>query len=156
MISKIFFAFFIRKKAIMEFRNRLIAHGIIKMNNQVLIIKRSEIKRGVPNTYASYWDVPGGTVEDKETPRAAVVRETFEEVGLHVKVGKILHEDSQYDASKNALFTRLVYECELIDEMKKIILDPEEHSDYKWISSLEECYEDQLVFYVHDIFKSYL
>lgn len=47
-----------------EFRNKLIVHGLMKINDKYLIIKRSIIKRGKPNVYPEYWDIPGGSVED--------------------------------------------------------------------------------------------
>ena len=63
-----------------EFRNKLIVHGLMKINDKYLIIKRSIIKRGKPNVYPEYWDIPGGSVEDFETPVEALIREAKEEV----------------------------------------------------------------------------
>ena len=54
-----------------EFRNKLIVHGLMKINDKYLVIKRSIIKRGKPNVYPEYWDIPGGSVEDLETPGEA-------------------------------------------------------------------------------------
>ena len=50
-----------------EFRNKLIVHGLMKINDKYLVIKRSIIKRGKPNVYPEYWDIPGGSVEGFET-----------------------------------------------------------------------------------------
>ena len=44
--------------------NKLIAHSLIMFKNKYLVIKRSDIKRGEKNYYPSYWDIPGGSVED--------------------------------------------------------------------------------------------
>ena len=58
-----------------EFRNKLIVHGLMKINDKYLVIKRSIIKRGKPNVYPEYWDIPGGSVEDFETPVEALIRD---------------------------------------------------------------------------------
>ena len=43
---------------------KLIAHSLIMFRNKYLVIKRSNIKRGEKNYYPSYWDIPGGCVEE--------------------------------------------------------------------------------------------
>ncbi len=44
-------------------------------------------------TYKPYWDVPGGYVEEGESPRQACVREVSEELGLHVQITTLLTVD---------------------------------------------------------------
>ena len=80
---------------------KLIAHTLIEKNGQYLLIKRSKIKRGLPNVYPSYWDIPGGSVEENELPREAALREAMEEVNQKIRIDKIIHEDSQFDSRKN-------------------------------------------------------
>ena len=130
---------------------KLIAHAVIEKDGQYLLIKRSKIKRGLPNVYPGYWDVPGGSVEENELPREAALREAMEEVNQKIQLDRIIHEDSQFDSSKNAIFTRLVYEARTI-EQRDIILDPEEHTDFVWISSLEDMEGELIVPYLIDIF----
>jgi 8-oxo-dGTP pyrophosphatase MutT (NUDIX family) len=74
--------------------NKLIAHGLMKIENRYLVIKRTAIKRGKPNAYPEYWNIPGGMVEPGETPVEGVIREVKEEVNLDIKVNKIIHEDA--------------------------------------------------------------
>lgn len=131
--------------------NKLIAHGLMKINDQYILIKRTKIKRGKPNSLPEYWDIPGGMVEQGETPQQAVVRETKEEVNLDVVVGNIIHEDSNYDESKDAVFTRLVYLCDVINpDLSNIILQEDEHSEYRLINSLKEMDNEKLVDYLYD------
>jgi 8-oxo-dGTP pyrophosphatase MutT (NUDIX family) len=47
----------------------------------------------VEPTYKDYWEIPGGTVEADESPYAAVVRELEEELGLPVRVDRLLVTD---------------------------------------------------------------
>ena len=129
---------------------KLIAHTLIEKNGNYLLIKRSKIKRGLPNVYPSYWDIPGGSVEENELPREAALREAMEEVNQKLRINKIIHEDSQFDASKDTVFTRLVYAGEILEE-RDFILDPEEHTDFKWISSLKDIESNLVVPYLLEI-----
>ena len=129
---------------------KLIAHTLIEKDGKYLLIKRSKIKRGLPNVYPSYWDIPGGSVEENELPREAALREAIEEVNQKLRINKIIHEDSQFDASKDTVFTRLVYACEILEE-RDFILDPEEHTDFKWISSLKDIESNLVVPYLLEI-----
>ena len=129
---------------------KLIAHTLIEKDGKYLLIKRSKIKRGLPNVYPSYWDIPGGSVEENELPREAALREAIEEVNQQLRINKIIHEDSQFDASKDTVFTRLVYAGEILEE-RDFILDPEEHTDFKWISSLKDIESNLVVPYLLEI-----
>ena len=129
---------------------KLIAHTLIEKDGKYLLIKRSKIKRGLPNVYPSYWDIPGGSVEENELPREAALREAMEEVNQKLRINKIIHEDSQFDASKDTVFTRLVYAGEILEE-RDFILDPEEHTDFKWISSLKDIESNLVVLYLLEI-----
>ena len=129
---------------------KLIAHTLIEKDGKYLLIKRSKIKRGLPNVYPSYWDIPGGSVEENELPREAALREAMEEVNQKLRINKIIHEDSQFDVSKDTVFTRLVYAGEILEE-RDFILDPEEHTDFIWISSLKDIESNLVVPYLLEI-----
>ena len=129
---------------------KLIAHTLIEKDGKYLLIKRSKIKRGLPNVYPSYWDIPGGSVEENELPREAALREAMEEVNQKLRINKIIHEDSQFDSSKDTVFTRLVYTGEILEE-RDFILDPEEHTDFIWISSLKDIESNLVVPYLLEI-----
>ncbi len=133
--------------------NKLISHALIKVNNQYLVIKRTKIKRGKENMYPEYWDIPGGMVEDSELPVDAAFRETLEEVNLKIKVNDIIHEDSNYDKDKNIVFTRLVYSCELIDDINNLKLQEDEHSEYRLINDLSDLNNEKIVPYLYEILK---
>ena len=130
---------------------KLIAHTLIEKDRKYLLIKRSKIKRGLPNVYPNYWDIPGGSVEENEMPREAALREAMEEVNQKLQIDMIIHEDSQFDASKDTVFTRLVYASRIM-EQRDIILDSEEHTDFVWISSLEDIDSELVVPYLIDVF----
>ena len=129
---------------------KLIAHTLIEKDGKYLLIKRSKIKRGLPNVYPSYWDIPGGSVEENELPREAALREAMEVVNQKIRIDRITHEDSQFDSEKDTVFTRLVYTGRIFEE-RDIILDPEEHTDFAWISSLKDVESNLVVPYLLEI-----
>ena len=131
---------------------KLIAHALIAKDGKYLLIKRSKIKRGSPNMYPEYWDIPGGSVEEDELPREGAVREAMEEVNQKVQLSSILLEDSCYDNTKGIVFTRLVYKAKLL-EYREIKLDPEEHTAFRWIRVLSDMKGEKTVPYLKNILK---
>ena len=129
---------------------KLIAHALIKIDDKYLIIRRTKIKRGKTNSLPEYWDIPGGMVEEGEMPKDAAIRETKEEVNLDITIGPILHEDSNYDKEKGTVFTRIVYQAELLEgqDESNIILQKEEHSEYMLVSDISSI--DKIVDYLED------
>ena len=129
---------------------KLIAHALVKLNDRYLLIKRTKMKRGKENSLPEYWDIPGGMVEEGETPSAAAIRETKEEVNLDIVIGPILHEDSNYDETKETVFTRIVYQAELRDGQgeNNIILQEDEHSEYRLVKDITDV--DKPVDYLFD------
>lgn len=47
----------------------------------------------VEPTYKEYWEIPGGMIEAGETPSEACVREISEELGLAMRLGRLLVVD---------------------------------------------------------------
>ena len=132
--------------------NRIIVHTLISVNNKYLVIKRSKEEK----TFPEYWDIPGGLAEYGELPKDAVIRETKEEVGLNIFPTKIIHEDSNYDKEKDMIFIRLVYLCELHDDINNITLQKEEYSEYKLIESLDDLKGKLIAPFLEDLFESEL
>lgn len=137
------------KGEVMEYK--LIVHGLMKVDHKYLVIKRSVIKRGKPNVYPKYWDIPGGRVDDGELPREALIRECKEEVGLDVMVGEVIHEDSNLDKEKNIIFTRLVYLCSTNQTEEDIELQLDEHTEYRLINSLKDMSGELLVPFLNEL-----
>lgn len=133
---------------------KLIAHALVKLNDRYLLIKRTKMKRGKENSLPEYWDIPGGMVEEGETPSVAAIRETKEEVNLDIVIGPILHEDSNYDESKGTVFTRIVYQAELKDgqDENNIILQEDEHSEYRLVKDITDV--DKPVDYLFDTIEN--
>ena len=130
--------------------NRIIVHTLITIDGKYLVTKRSKEE----TTFPEYWDIPGGLVEYGELPKDAVIRETMEEVGLNIIPTKVIHEDSNLDKEKDLIFIRLVYLCELNDDIKNIKLQEEEHSEYRLINSLDELKNEKISPFLIDLFNN--
>ena len=129
--------------------NRIIVHTLIKIDDKYLVTKRSKSE----TTFPEYWDIPGGLVEYGELPKNAVIRETKEEVNLNIIPTRVIHEDSNLDEKKDMIFIRLVYLCKLVDDIKNIKLDYEEHSEYRLIKSLDDLEEELISPFLIELFE---
>lgn len=54
---------------------------LINSNNEVLLLLRDN-KPDIP--YPDYWDIPGGNIEEGETPEITIRREMYEELGINL------------------------------------------------------------------------
>jgi A/G-specific adenine glycosylase len=107
------------------------ATGVLQYNGKLFIQKRP--RNGV---WANLWEFPGGRLEPRETPEAAVVREFYEETELMVhgvhKIGVIKHSYTRYRVLLHC------YACRLQSSKS----DPRLHAaqEYRWIGG--EALED--------------
>ncbi|MET8121387.1 NUDIX hydrolase [Micromonospora sp. NPDC005291] len=58
-----------------------------------LFVDEQERMMLVRPTYKAHWDIPGGYVEQGESPLQACAREVYEELGLRVAIGALLTVD---------------------------------------------------------------
>jgi len=123
---------------------------IFNGNQQLLIVKP---------TYKEGWSIPGGGVDDNESPKTAAAREIKEELGLDLKnitligvgytpVQGIKPETLQFVFNGGELNA---------DEIKKISLDTNEHSEFRFVeiskagNLLNERQKHWLTFYTEEI-----
>lgn len=90
------------------------------------------LKRHKDKPQGGEWGVPAGKVHDGESIEEACVREVEEETGLKVQapelVGKYYQKYPDYDFVLYVFKTRLESEAD-------VVLNKEEHSDFKWVTS---------------------
>ncbi|TQR82607.1 NUDIX hydrolase [Mycobacterium hodleri] len=67
-------------------------------------------------TYRDYLELPGGAVEVGESPPAACARECREELGVDVRVGRLLVLDHQTDGGDRGDSVMFVYDGGVVDE----------------------------------------
>ena len=91
----------------------------------------------VEPTYKDTWELPGGSVEADESPRAACVREIEEELGLTVDVGRLLcleWQGPELDRTESVMF---VYDGGALQDPDAIRLSPNELASFRFVESAE-------------------
>nr|KKS48922.1 MAG: NUDIX hydrolase [Candidatus Giovannonibacteria bacterium GW2011_GWF2_42_19] len=89
--------------------------------------------------YKDYWSIPGGVVDKNESPRAAAIRETKEEIGIEVNKADFLCVDYiSGNDGKGENLQFIFYGGVLNDEQaKQIKADGKEIMEYKFVPKEE-------------------
>jgi 8-oxo-dGTP diphosphatase len=103
--------------------------GVIIHNGKMLIVKRSNYSQ----VGAGTWECVGGKLEFGEQLEEALVRETKEEVGLNVTVGRVLYATT-FNTNENRQVVIVTYLCKC--ETTEVSLS-DEHTEFLWASKGE-------------------
>lgn len=99
----------------------LVTRGIIVQNGHVLAAQRPETM-----SLPLLWELPGGKVEPEELPEDCVVRETFEELMLHVEaIERLPHVDREF---RGKHYRMVPYVCTVVGGKLRAV----EHSQAIW------------------------
>lgn len=113
----------------MDRKHRFVAHGLIERDGTYLVLRRRDDRY-----LGGQWDVPGGTVEEGESPAQAAVRECLEETGLHAVAGEqVSHFQNRDTKGSHVTFHTLTYRLRLTDGDGRVRLSPEEHDEFRWL-----------------------
>lgn len=101
---------------------------IVAQDDTILMLYRSPSE-----TDPSLWGIPAGKVDDGEDDLSAVTRELFEETGLMLD-----DDDLQFLGELSIEYEAItvifpIYSV-LLTKKPDIILDNEEHTDYRWLT----------------------
>lgn len=94
---------------------------------QVLLVKP---------VYKPLWEIPGGAVEEAESPMAACRREVAEELGLDLRPGRLLVVDyREPEPGRRGDALRFVFDGGVLSpqQIAAIRLPPEELSEFRFI-----------------------
>jgi 8-oxo-dGTP pyrophosphatase MutT (NUDIX family) len=72
-------------------RQRVAAYALLVRDGDVLLTRMSDRTR-IPGR----WTLPGGGIDHGEDPREALVREVYEETGLHISPGHVADVHSSH------------------------------------------------------------
>ncbi len=86
-------------------------------------------------TYKDPWEIPGGKVEEGESPRAACLRELEEELGWTGEVGRLLVVDWLPDLGGRGDRILFLFDGGVVDEgfAERAVLPPEELREARFV-----------------------
>lgn len=99
---------------------------LIIKNSQILLMHR--IKNG-----HEYYAIPGGTIEDNETPEQTAIREIKEETSLDIKIDKLLWEYDDGLAYCYYFSTKNISGKEQLSGPEAKINNSNNHYELRWI-----------------------
>lgn len=115
-----------------EKRQIIVASAFIHKDGKLLMAKRAATETFLPN----HFELPGGKVEFGETPVEALIREIKEELGVEVTVGEVIDVFS-YGVGADTHDVEIDYFATLVDPNATINLNPDDHSEYRWVEENE-------------------
>jgi len=107
---------------------RKIVRLILKQNNTVLILKRAK-----NDHFSDLYELPGGGLNKNEDIFSGSRRELYEETGLLIKEFISRPESFDFKAASDNKKCR-GYVFNILPEEKDVVLNPLEHSKYKWVA----------------------
>ena len=108
--------------------------AIILHKNKILLTKRNNLP------FLGWWDLPGGFVDRGESPKNAIAREMREELGMAIKIKKLLGiYPGIYPSSIEPFhILSVVYMVEPLTKEKEIgVMDKKELKGFKWFEKKE-------------------
>ena len=103
--------------------------GVIK----VFLQKRADKKKFLPSVF----ELPGGHIDWGEDIVEGLKREIVEEHSMRIKVGDPFAAFTYSNEVKGSHSVEVVYFATFEDSIENIQLNPEDHSEFKWISQDE-------------------
>lgn len=93
---------------------------------RVLIVKPS---------YKDHWSIPGGVVDERESPRDACAREIREEIGITIPVGRLLCVDYTKERGEKDESLQFIFYGGVLGEsgLRNIRIDGKEIIDHRFV-----------------------
>ena len=121
---------------------RIVLTGILRDNDEFLVVKRSEND----DLYPGAWEFPGGHLEKGETLKEGLKRELFEEIGYDSVFNPIITHYYDEVKEKNG---EIVHDLEIdfivnVNKSDVNVILSEEHCDCKWVKKDSDLLDDYI------------
>lgn len=115
-------------------------HKKINGVDKIFLPKRADTKKFLPGVF----ELPGGHVDFGEGLEGALKREIKEEIQAEIVVGDPFAAFTYTNNIKRSHSIEVIYFARFIDDTS-IILSPDDHSEYLWVTEdeLEDVYSSQ-------------
>src|SRR5688572_1897911 len=100
---------------------------------KVFLPKRATTKKFMPDIY----ELPGGHIDFGENIVDGLKREIMEEFGMRVRIGEPFAVFDYTNHVKGSHSLEVIYFATFEDDINKITLSPEDHSEFVWFSEDE-------------------
>lgn len=104
-------------------------------DGKLFIAKRAKTKKFLPDKF----ELPGGHIEFGETLGEGLKREIKEELHIEIEIGDPFYAFTYVSHSGDKHTVEIDCFAVMKDSNQKITLNPEDHSEYKWVSEEEAC-----------------
>lgn len=100
--------------------------AIMEHNGKVLIVQDDK----------GMWELPGGRLHNDETPPDGLKREIREELSTEIRPTGIF-DTFVFTSASGAKHFLVIYLCEPLDDIRKIVAQEDEIKDMRWIGADE-------------------
>ncbi len=111
---------------------KIAVSAFVVQEGSVLLLKRRDDEVFLPGV----WEVPGGGMNEGETIEQGVMRETREEAGVEISVGKLFGY-FEYVDSRGQPTLNLNFICTLKDVNAQINVTSGEMAEGRWVNASE-------------------
>lgn len=106
---------------------------IYNSEKRLFLPKRAATKKFLPNKF----ELPGGHIEFGETIEEGLSREIQEEFNMKIILGRPFHAFSYLSNGDSVHNIEVDYFATLKNPHQEITLNPEDHSEYRWVTEEE-------------------
>lgn len=114
-------------------QQKITACAFLHKDGKLLTAKRAMTKFFLPGVY----ELVGGHVEFGETLEECLVREFREELHIDIVVGNIFYAFTYLEDNGVKHVLEVEFFAKMQDEGQPIVLNPEDHLEYHWITKEE-------------------